>query len=490
MSVTIETLLDQVEALLTESNSKSQQPPRPDLPLPDNYEDGTPQYLMTLKENGLKGRGWFARQDISAGTVLCCEKPMVMIMDWQDPIIEEEGGDVGFDDDEDIAEDEIDDEMEEDEAGLSKLNELLLLELLRAIGKDPSLWTDKLSTLFPRTDDDLEVLDSWVCTDDKVFVLYEQLMGALVTPNHTTSTPATLLTEQDVKEISKRLPLVVRYNVLSAETSPELMVHPSLTNGYANMSGTALYHLPSFFNHDCQPNASRFAIGDVLWVVANQDIEAGQEVCLSYLEHEVLCEHASTRTLMLHMDFMEPEMEGQEETEDEGPEIPVVDVDVQNELMEMPNPMERLETLDHLLQQARGDATAEEEDDMDGAPWFECDVQNLRLLKALTLDSLGRMREALGLWEESVVFCDTKLPPNDEASVVVRVQAALCAMQCGYHDKARKHAAKALATHRVIFGGGVQRFRRRYKREFQLALRPTLIGGPDDLWPLVAEEAF
>jgi hypothetical protein len=460
-AITIETLLDQVEALLAEEPGH---PPRPDLPLPTDYEIGTPYKWMNLKENGLKGRGWFANEDIPAGTVLVCEKPLAMVMDWQDPSDALDN----FEDDPD------DDEMLENESGLSKLNEVLLLELLSGIVQDVSLWTDKVSQLFPRTDDDLEGIDSWDCMDENVFCQFEELMDELETKG---------LTVDQIQQIRTRLPLVVRYNVLSAETSPELMVHPS-PQGYSALSGTALYHMASFFNHDCQPNASRFAIGDIVWVVANQDIVAHQEVCISYLEHEVLCEPAVIRTTMLNMDFAEPEQDGQEEINDEGPDSPVVDVDVQNELMQM-DPLERLEAIDGLIRQALGDAVAEEEDGMEGAPWFDCDVQNLRILKALTLDSLGRLQEALALWEACVVFAETSLPPNDESAVVVRVQAALCAFQAGEMEKAKEHASRALVIHNVIFAGGVNRFRRRYEREFKLALRPTYIGGgPEMLWPL------
>ncbi len=478
--VTIESLMDEVEALLARAENP-EQPPRPNLALPTlNADDRTrrnPFDIMTLNDNGIKGRGWFAKQDIDAGTVLVCEKPLAMVMDWQDPSLLQlqSGSDVDDQGLEDFERDPENLEMQEHDSGLSKLNEVLLLDLLRQITLDVSLWTEQISNLFPRTEDDLEGLDLWDCNDENTFCQFEQLMEDL----HTTP-----LTPADMEQIRKRLPLVVRYNVLSAETSPELMVHPS-PQGYSALSGTALYYLPSFFNHDCQPNASRFAIGDILWIVANQPIKSGQEVCLSYLEHEVLCEPAEIRTSMLNMDFAEPEQDVQEEIDSEGPYEPVVDADVQNELMQM-DPMERLTTIDGLIQQALGEAVAEEEeDDLAGAPWFECDVQNLRILKALTLDSMGRMQDALPLWEACIVFAETKLPPNDESAVVVHVQAALCAFQSGAQSRAKLHAARALEIHNVLFGGGVKRFRRRYQREFQLALRPTFIGGgPEVLWPI------
>ena len=474
--VTIESLLDEVETLLSFAENP-EKPPRPDLSLPTDYcknelhGRNVPHDIMVLKDNGVKGRGWFAKEDIAAGTVLVCEKPLAMVMDWQDPSlveIDDEGLDNFEKDPENL-------EMQEHESGLSKLNEVLLLELLRKISLDVSLWTEKISHLFPRTEDDLEGLDLWDCIDESIFCQFEQFMEDL---------DVTALAADEIEEIRQRLPLVIRYNVLSAETSPELMVHPS-PQGYSALSGTALYYLPSFFNHDCQPNASRFAIGDIIWIVANQDIKAGQEVCISYLEHEVLCEPAEIRTSMLNMDFAEPEQDGQDEIGGEGPYEPVVDADVQNELMQM-DPMQRLPALDGLIQQALGEAVPEEEEnDIAGAPWFECDVQNLRILKALTLDSMGRVEDALLLWEACVCFAETKLPPNDESAVVVHVQTALCAFQCGETKKSKVHAARALVIHDTLFGGGVARFRRRYQKEFQLALRPTFIhGATDALWPI------
>jgi SET domain len=475
--ISLESILDQAEALLVENPVN---PPCPDFSLPSDYEDRdkVPFRFMVQQENGIKGRGWLAKEDITAGSILVCEKPLAMVMDWQDPSLETE-------EEEDVWDDEDMDVEQEDaihHSGLTQLNELLLLELLRRMVIDVSLWTERLTHLFPRLDDDLELLDAWNCQDETVSCAYEELLEEL-------ASSASSLTTDEIEQIRIRLPLIVRYNVLSAETSPELLVHPS-PQGFAALSGSALYHWASFFNHDSSPNASRFSIGDIIWVVANQDISAGQEICISYLEHDILCESPEIRTSMLNMDFAEPSTQIDDDKiqpsqqQDNGPEIPVIDFDVQNELMKM-DPMERLTAIDSLLQQALGQAVAEEEEDaMEPAPWFQCDVQNLRILKALTLDSLGRMPEALSIWELCVKFTETHLPPNDEATVVLHVQAALCALQAGENDVARDHADRALQIHHIIFGGGVTRFRRRYQKEFQLDLRPNFYGGgPDTLWP-------
>ena len=181
------------------------------------------------------------------------------------------------------------------------------------------------------------------------------------------------------------------------------------------------------------------------------------------------------------------------EEDDQGPSYPVVDSDVQNELMGM-NPFERLDAIDELIQQAVGESLGEEEvdgeDQMDaqGSTWFECDLQNLRILKAITLEGLGQSEKALPIWEECVQFTETKMPPNDENSIAMRVQAALCSMNLDKEMEARHHAGVALQRHNLMFGGGVRRFRRRYRQEFRLNLRSN-IGSEDNesfeelLWP-------
>ena len=457
----MEELLDAADALMA---ANPETPPRPDFSIPEAL---CTELLMDCKE-GKKGRGWFARQPIAAGTVLMVDKPLAMVMDWQESIQVA---------DYDNFNEENADEYEEQEGG-SMLNDLLLFELLKGIQQDPSLWTDKLSNLYPRDNETAASLPVWICQDDSLFCAIEAKIQEL----------SNLFA--DAKDITKRLPLVVRYNVLSIETCPELLIHPGPA-GHAVLSGAGLYFLPSYFNHDSRPNASRWAVGDLMWFVANQDIASGDEICISYLEHDVLCESPARRTLMLDMDFTEGE---QIEEEDDGPQFPVVDNEVQNELM-MINPLERLGAIKELMDQATGEAPPAEEIqegedamEVNQTRWFQCDAHNLRIIEAITLDSLGRSIEALKAWEECVVFTETLLPPNDESSVVMRVQAALCARRAGNATTANAHAVVAVQTHNVIFGGGISRFRRRYQRELMMNLRPgsDVMADADALWPIIS----
>jgi len=459
----MESLLNAADALVA-SASPDRTPPRPDFAIPEEYALKNALDLMECKE-GTKGRGWFSKQPIAAGTVLMVDKPLAMVMDWQDT-----GGD-----------DDMDEE-EEEEAGGSTVNDLLLLELLNGIQANPSLWTDTLSNLFPRENETAASLPVWICRDDTLFVTIESKIQELepILPNC-------------AKDIAKRLPLVVRYNVLSIETCPELLIHPG-PDGHSTLSGAGIYYLPSYFNHDSKPNASRWAVGDIMWFVANQDIAKGEEICISYLEHDVLCESPARRTAMLDMDFSE-EQESTVEEDEDGPMFPVVDNEVQNELMTM-DVMERMSAIQELMSQATGDLLPADEladageDDMDvGQPeWFQCDAHNLRIIKAITLEGMGQSKEALPIWEECVAFTEAKLPPNDESSIVMHVQAALCAQHAGNEVTARAHAAAALQTHNVVFGGGMTRFRRRYERELKMALRPSsdVVADVNALWPVLS----
>eukprot|EP00536_Pseudo-nitzschia_multiseries_P003008 jgi/Psemu1/6810/gm1.6810_g len=481
----MEFLLDQADALVLTAGEDG--PERPNFQVPEELTDHTAPNAewLDLRENPNKGKGWFTKRDIPAGSIILVSKALMCALD-----LEYIAGD---DEDENIDDDEYDDNQQmdqedEEEAQGSTVNELLVLDLLQSVLENPSIWTEQLTNLYPREQVDVKASPVWVSKDDDVFSQFEAMVEKIETVSGLAG---------KAKEISERLPLIVRYNVLSIETCPELLSHPGL-HGHHSLSGVGLYYWPSFFNHDSRPNVSRYAVGDIMWFVANQDISAGQELCISYLEQDVLCENSYRRNCMLTLDFKEDDDANQViigEDGDEGPCYPVVDIDVQNELMAM-NPFERLDAIDQLMEQASGEALPEGEgiegeDQMDahGSSWFECDLQNLRILKAITLEGCDQSEAALQLWEECIQFTETKMPPNDENSIVMRVQAALCCMNLTQEGRAAQHAAIALQKHNLMFGGGVRRFRRRYRPEFRLNLRPKSSGGKNDksfeelLWP-------
>lgn len=470
----IEKLFDLADELATEDN------PRPDFPFPAGWNSNSTDELMKFRD-GPKGRGWCAEKSISAGTVLLVAKPLAMVMNWE----EDEG-----ESDEDDA---MEDEDSEGPTG-AKRNGLLVLKLIQCIKENPALWQSELSDLFPRSEQAALLLPLWTCRDSSVGMDIERAMESLKDVSE--------LTDVAVKQIRMRLPLIVRYNCLSVETSPELLIHPG-PGGHASLSGTALYYKPSFFNHDHIPNVSRWAIGDVMFFVANRDIKRGDDVCISYIDHDILCECCERRLALLDMDFLDEDDENESVAgeaklaknsfpqQGDGPDAPVIDADVQSELMEMA-PSERLEAIQNLLDQATGTSQADDDNESreEPASWFKCDAHNLRILLAITLDGLGRSEEAHEQWEMCVAFAEEELPPHDENAIVMRVQAALCARCLGRKEIASTHAGAALQAHCVLFGGDVARFRRRYKRELDLQLRPCCDAyksgsgmAMDALWP-------
>ena len=152
-----------------------------------------------------------------------------------------------------------------------------------------------------------------------------------------------------------------------------------------------------------------------------------------------------------------------EQIEDNGPLFPVIDNEVQNELMVM-NLLERLSAIKELMDEATGAAEQIHEGkdamEVNQCGWFQCNTHNLWILKAITLHSSRQSIEALKVWEKCVVFTETMLPLNDENSVVVmQVQAAaLCAKHAGDMVAAKIHAIVAVQTHNIIFGGGISCF--------------------------------
>lgn len=465
----MEPLLDELDAILLTAGDDG--PDRPEFDVPEEYSHlESPSDLLQLTNNPGKGKGWAAKTDLVAGTIVMVSKPIAWTLDTEAYADEEDEME-----DED-AEDEEEAEETEEEQGSSKANDFVALRVLQRIKENPNIWSEQVSTLHPR--DNIGSLPTWNCKDDNIRSQFQSLLREI---------DGIPQLQGKANEIGRRLPSIVRLNVLSIETCPELLSYPGPT-GYSELGGVGLFHLPSFFNHSPRPNVSRYAVGNIMWFVCNQDIPQGQEMCLSYLEHDVLCENSQRRNAMLQMDFQEPD-DGAGNVDNDGPQCPVVDSEVQMELMEM-IPFERLDAIDELMQQATGEALPEgersEENGMDtgGSAWFQCDIQNLRILKAITLESLSQSTRALSLWEECIRFAGTSMPPNDESLVVVRAQAALCSWDIKCEDRARQHAAAALQEHNLIFGGGVDRFRRRYMKEFCLHLRKNRDSAEKILWPM------
>lgn len=234
-----------------------------------------------------------------------------------------------------------------------------------------------------------------------------------------------------------------------------------------------------------------------MFFITNRPVAKGQELCFSYIEHEFLCESSERRTAMLDMDFTDHNDLNRDETnvaqhkskrqrivltrqtdDEEDIPSPLIDIEMQNELMATPA-IDRLEMITDLLDPNQ--PLNPNHDD------YQSDKYNLRVLHAITLENLARSKDALGEWLECLRFCIANYPPIDETTVTIHVRIALCAYSCNEKTVAAKHAADALKMHDILFGGGVNRMRKRYKYEFLVNMRRE--GGygiekiEDMLWP-------
>ncbi|KAL1461425.1 hypothetical protein WDU94_013325 [Cyamophila willieti] len=74
---------------------------------------------------------------------------------------------------------------------------------------------------------------------------------------------------------------------------------------FLNNEGSALYRLQSSCNHNCLPNAEiKFPYSNfVLNLVALKDINAGDEICISYMEEDLLERGRGTRSNYLRRNY-------------------------------------------------------------------------------------------------------------------------------------------------------------------------------------------
>ncbi len=389
--------LSDIQKLANEAAGKEQ--PVIDFPIPQGCECEGGEWIEVKDIPEKNGKGFFAKKDIEAGTMLLAAKPLSLVMDWEDEEDTEEEDDEMMS----LGENDV------DVMRGSKRNGLLIIKAAQSMKDDPSVWYDQMSNLFPR--DLSEDMPMWMCEDAVTGMQIEDAISQLSSVKE--------FTEEDVEEIRQRLPLIVRYNCLSVETAPELFVHPNRDGGgHVTMSGTGLYYHPSFFNHSCKPNVARYAIGDVMFFCTNQNIVKGQELCISYIESEILCESANVRSRLLDMDFEDTAggaSDGGKGDASNGYDdsAPVVDLDMQDELMSI-HPIERLDELNGLIEDAKGGgrSISGSGDDKIDVFWFKCDEHQLRILLALTFDNLGQPSKAIKEWEQCIAFSEENFPPG------------------------------------------------------------------------------
>ncbi|CAE8614107.1 unnamed protein product [Polarella glacialis] len=320
---------------------------------------------------------------------------------------------------------------------------------------------------------------------------------------------------EGLSEASKdRLQAVVRLNSLGFYTHSEQLCHHC---NFTALTGSGLFALASGFNHSCEPSVVRFSLGDITAFVTNRPIEAGEELCISYIESELLCAPTSLRSQSLNRDFRcgcrKCTTPGQpdELAPDEGTERTFmrVDAQVQANLSLLPAE-ERVEAVQAALAGQMGDESEGEEEseeegegvessrEVHGTPRKEGgeggasakdakdkkasvtvllgkDAQELRVVQAMALMQLGRHSEALSVWRRLAAFSCHHCPPFDEALAVYASQAALCALSEAAAatagdahppgQAAGEYVALAVEAHRAACGADL--FQWRYRRELE-----------------------
>jgi hypothetical protein len=61
-----------------------------------------------------------------------------------------------------------------------------------------------------------------------------------------------------------------------------LRPHPAAPSAGDRLTNCGLFHVASYFNHSCLPNACRSNIGELMIIRAARPIKKGEEICLSY----------------------------------------------------------------------------------------------------------------------------------------------------------------------------------------------------------------
>jgi len=269
--------------------------------------------------------------------------------------------------------------------------------------------------------------------------------------------------------LALRLPEIVRCNALGLSTGSELLCFPDPSRGHAALTGLGLYHAPSFFNHSCSPNVSRFHLGDLAVFRTNRPVAPGQALCISYLGHDLLPTPLPARRAALaqqHKHFELPPRDAAEAKVEaaraavregraaaraaeaaeaaakaaakKGVPAPAddgggsSDSDGSDDEEEDWSPRVGPELLEALLEMPPRARLAElaviSNDTALGAKLLACDRKELALQEAVAWSHLGRPGRAAKAWE-AVLRLASALPgsaPNDEATAVYAVQAAVC----------------------------------------------------------------
>ena len=293
--------------------------------------------------------------------------------------------------------------------------------------------------------------------------------------------------------LGMRLPEIVRSNALGIVTNAEQIGHYS---NYRHLSGVALYYEPSFFNHSCTPNCSRYHLGDWTIIRTNQEVKQGEELCISYIEHEFLFEPLAVRQTILdeqRKDFRldiaiddgelmdRCDVDKDAATSELG--IRRVTMEIKAELMSV-NAEQRITEIESIFQDRDLIAT-----------FIQSDIKELNFLKGITFNQLGKPNAAKKIWKGLLDRTKQELPPNDESLITYAIQLAISDLAVGDESSAHIHLSDAMRVHTITFGGDAFWFCLRYRKELLepgIFLHESLVPFSRRLWGIAASatEAF
>lgn len=406
---------------------------------------------IALQASTGKGRGWYATEPLDAGVMVLIERPLVAVLDgeWRD----ESWADCGSSDSAALG------------IELARCYSSSLASLLSGFHPQEAV---------PANDDDSDEEDEPVLKD------------AMRRALNTAWKPV------DIPEgTRKRLEDVVRLNSLGFYTNSEQLCHHE---NFAALTGNGLFALASGFNHSCEPSLQRCSFADLTAFVTNQPVAAGSELCISYIESELLCAPKSLRSQSLNRDFVCActRCQKQEGTPEEAAvekNFMRVDAQVQANLALLP-PKERVRAVAAALE-GRLDEEAEEPEEEEPVEEAEVasahscekdelheakppkvvllgkDAQELRVVQALAFMQMQEWESAFQVWRQNAAFSCHHCPPFDESLVVYAMQAALCKAQSSSLGAADNidYARLAIEAHCRAFG--VDNFAWRYAKEVE-----------------------
>jgi len=367
-----------------------------------------------------RGNGFYAAQDIEAGTLLLVEKPLVSTLDS----------------------DLTDKPWEEDDNGDTQA-------LFLALGQQRDQTLPWLTHFHPSYVDH-EEKNSYAEADAAAWHSKDQKIHC------------------DASEM-KRYRCVCRCNSLGFYTSSEQLCY---NYTYRPLTGTGLYVLASTFNHSCVPNVSRYHIGDVSLFRTMRPVKAGEELCITYCELETLMESRFIRHQALDRDFtctcakcVEDLQQGDEARKKEAY------FDITQELiaeLTLLPPKERCENVEEIISGSvkLDDGStprllfkdAQDLRCMLGRAYMEWGMERRMASKKEANELYGKARE---VWQDTAQLTVQAAGGNcDEGVVVCSNQALLCDLEMG-----NKSLLDVCDEHKIVFGGDKRWYEMRYKHE-------------------------